>query len=51
MWELKNKTDEQTKSRTRPINTENKLKVARGEGRGVSKKGEENGRYRLLIME
>ena len=33
MWNLKNKTKEQTKpNRNRPIDTENKLLVARGEG-------------------
>jgi len=34
MWNLKNK------NRIRPINTENKLMVARGEGEGVGKTGE-----------
>ena len=31
----------QTKSRIRPINTENKLTITRGKGRGESRKGEE----------
>ena len=39
MWILKNKTNEQTKSRNRSINTENKLVVAKGEGVGDKQKG------------
>ena len=56
MWNLKNKTkqktNEQTKIRIRPINTENKLLVARGEvGGGMGKMGKVEWRYRLLVME
>ena len=43
LWNLKNKTNknEQTKSRTRPVNTENKLMVARGEASGERHKTDE----------
>ena len=35
MWNIKHKTNEQTKqNRNRPIDTENKLVVTRGEGGG-----------------
>ena len=42
MWNLKNKTNEQTKQkRNRLIDTDNKLVVVRGQaGRGLGEKGE-----------
>ena len=44
--------NEQTKSRIRPINTENKLMVARGKRGGeMCKMGEGEWRYRLPVME
>ena len=44
--------NKQTNSRIRPINTENKLTVARWKGvRGWTKKIKGNGRYRLPVME
>ena len=40
MWNLKNKTNEQTqKPRNRFINMENKLVVAKGEGTGLTAGG------------
>ena len=41
MWNIKNKIDEQTQSRIRPVNAENRLVVARGKGgRRMGKMGE-----------
>jgi len=46
------KTNELKKSRIRPINTENKLKVARGKGiRKWAKQVKGSGRYRFPVME
>ena len=48
MWNLKNKVHKQTKSRNRPITTDNKLMFARGEGGGRwAKWMKGDGRYRL----
>ena len=50
MWNLENKTNEQTKqSRNRLIHTEKKQMAARGDGDwwGMNKTGEENYRYKL----
>jgi len=47
-----NKTNEQTKSRNRPKNTENNLMVARGEEVGEwAKQMKKSRRYKLLVME
>ena len=42
MWNVKNKTNEQTKSRIIPVNTEDKFMVARRKGQRIGKmnKGE-----------
>ena len=52
MWDLKNKwKNKQAKSRVRPINTENKLMVARREGNeGMGKMSEGEWNYRLPVM-
>lgn len=46
----KNPTNEETKSRIRPINTENKLMVAREE-EGGTKWLKKSGRHRLPVIE
>lgn len=52
MWNLKKQMNKQRKSRIRAINTENKLMVARGKGRGGwAKWMKGNGRNRLPVME
>ena len=52
MWNLGNKTNEQTKrSRNRLVHTEEKLIVTRGDGDwwGMNKTGEENYRYKCKV--
>ena len=52
MWNLRNKTNEQTKRETN-INTENKLMIAgvgSMVGRRIGKMDEGGGRYRLPVM-